>query len=584
MHDVITDRHSLCTAEEAEAAAALRAVRPDLVAGYAPARARARRVHLEKLRAALDREGFAESLPPVLPTHPVALIDAVMGAREGRRRPEHWPRLRGEVAASVAAHGLGLVAEPDRRDRIAGTADTDNAVDWAARSAAADHAFSPLTLFEQSVIDGHPWHPSARMRVGMDFHESFAYSPEWVSHVPLGLLAVRPAVDHGLTAALRRGYPELAARADAWLAGAVRRPGDYALVPVHPWQLHHLVRGRYAEALSDGRIVVVPGAEIAARPLLSMRTLSPAHDRSASHLKTAMNVQLTSAVRIVSPAAVHNGPRLTRLLRTISAREGHFAGRFVVLRELAGAHYRPTGDEPAEAASALGAILRESPERYAAAGEVAMPMAALTARSPLRDRSTLVDVLECAGGSPRDAARRFLASLCDCALGPLFTLLSRWGVALEAHGQNTLVVLRDGLVTRVLYRDLGGVRVSGDRLARHGLSAHDIAGSLRTDSEDELRAKLLGALVSTGLGEVVPELSRAADVPAASLWELVARRCRLAYRPLLDDPAVREQAKRDLGALFAPTVPMKALLRMRLSEEPLTEQWIAAPNPLAEAA
>ena len=34
------------------------------------------------------------------------------------------------------------------------------------------------------------------------------------------------------------------------------------------------------------------------------------------------------------------------------------------------------------------------------------------------------------------------------------------GVALEAHGQNTAGVLRDGRPVRLLYRDFGGVRVS----------------------------------------------------------------------------------------------------------------------------
>jgi hypothetical protein len=38
----------------------------------------------------------------------------------------------------------------------------------------------------------------------------------------------------------------------------------------------------------------------------------------------------------------------------------------------------------------------------------------------------------------------------ELALPPMLTLLSR-GIALEAHGQNTLVVLRDGRPVRVLY-------------------------------------------------------------------------------------------------------------------------------------
>lgn len=590
MHNLLTNDDTLCTPAEREADEALSAARPNLAPLHAGSLRRARMTNLAKLHSALNREGFADSVPPVLPEHPVALID-VMAARAGSRRPEHWARLRGEVAASVAAHALALVAEEDRRGRLAAAAGTADALDWAARRADEQAGFSPLAVFEQSVVDGHPWHPCARMRVGMGFDEVLGYTPEWADEVAVELVAVEHGVDDELTATLRRTYPALAARADARLAavaaqrGATAPPrGPYTLLPVHPWQLRHVVPDRYRPALADQRIVVVPGAELPARPLMSVRTFAPAHDRRAPHLKTAMSVQLTSAVRIVSPAAVHNGPRLSRLLQQIAAREAGFGGRFVILSELAAGRYRPPADEAVDGAAGLGAIVRESPERHAGPGEVALPVAALTARSPLRERPLVADALARIGGPPGEAARRFLGAFCDCALGPLFTLLSRWGIALEAHGQNTVVVLRDGLPTRLVYRDLGGVRVDPARLARGGLTPPDLAGSLTSEREDELRAKLFGALVSTSLAELVPALSRVAGIPVAGLWGLVARRCAAAYQPLLDDRAAGEQARRDLGALLGPTMPMKALLRMRLADDPLAEQWMSVRNPLAEAA
>ncbi|MQA84834.1 MAG: IucA/IucC family siderophore biosynthesis protein [Streptosporangiales bacterium] len=577
MRNLLTNDDVLYTKEERDARDVLNAVRPDLAGRYDEALSRARTVGLEKLRAALDREGFAESMPPAPPVHPADLVDAVMSARAGSRHPEPWERLRDEVAASAAAHALALVGDADRRRRLVPTATVraaaGDALGWALSRAADDPGFSPLAAFERVVVDGHPWHPCARMRVGMSVDEVLAYTPEWADEVPLGVVAVRPSEDNGLTALLRRTYPTLD-----------RAPEGYALLPVHPWQLRHVVPVRHARDLAEGRVMVIPGARIPGRPLISVRTFAPRHDRLAPHLKTAMNVQLTSAVRIVSPAAVHNGPRLSRLLDEIADREERFGHRFVVAGELASGHYRPPADEPAtsiSAASGLGAILRESPERHVAPGELALPLAALGARSPVRDRPLLADALNRIGGPPGTAARRFLAAFCDCALPPLLSLLSRWGVALEAHGQNTVVVLRDGLPVRLVYRDLGGVRVNPLRLARQGLAVPELRGSLCTDSEAELRNKLFGALVPTGLAEVVSALSRVGGVPPSALWRIVAGRVRAAYAPLLDDPAVRERAGRDLAALLGPTVPMKALLRMRLAEDPLEEQWIEVPNPLA---
>ncbi|NEC78128.1 IucA/IucC family siderophore biosynthesis protein, partial [Streptomyces sp. SID7958] len=49
------------------------------------------------------------------------------------------------------------------------------------------------------------------------------------------------------------------------------------------------------------------------------------------------------------------------------------------------------------------------------------------------------------------------------------------GVALEAHGQNLLVVLSpSGEPRRLVYRDLADIRVSPARLARHGIRVPDL--------------------------------------------------------------------------------------------------------------
>jgi siderophore synthetase component len=359
------------------------------------------------------------------------------------------------------------------------------------------------------------------------------------------------------------------------------------LLPVHPWQLHRAVQDRYADALTCGRIIAIPHAGIVAHPLLSRRTLAPAADRRAAHLKTSVDVRLTTATRVVSPPTVHNGPIMSALLAQVCRRERAVGGRLVGLTELAGGSYRPRPGEPAEAAASLAAIIRESPERYAGDGEVALPVAALAARSPLTGRPVLAEALDELASVHRcpsaEAAMHFLARFCDCALPTLFALLSRWGIALEPHGQNAVLVLRNGLPTRLLYRDFGSVRVSPARLTRSGIRPPGLTGSLRTDDEDQLRAALFFPLLDTNLGQLVATLARVGQTEPDRLWRLVARCCRSAYATLTADPAIAAQAGRDEAALFGPTLPAKSMLRVHLSGDPHTPQWVAVPNPLAAA-
>ncbi len=63
-------------------------------------------------------------------------------------------------------------------------------------------------------------------------------------------------------------------------------------------------------------------------------------------------------------------------------------------------------------------------------------------------------------------------------LPPLLTML-HLGVALEAHGQNTLVAIEDGRPVDVFYRDVGGIHVSPQRLARAGVEMPPLKGTAR---------------------------------------------------------------------------------------------------------
>jgi siderophore synthetase component len=632
------------TGAEQAALAALRTTYPQLAASFPSAARQARAVALGKLWVALSREQiagcvarssngraqimlpdgtrlsapltitdpFAEHSPglsvtlhapvPQLIDHPVTLLTSVLAAQvparpsQAQAASDRWQHLAAELGDSVANHALALVAETSRRARLArDAAAEDNSLHWAARQAAANPTFSPLALFEQTVVDGHPLHPCARLRGGMALQELFSYSPEWTDDITIKIVAVArsalfqpPSARRTLTDELRRWHPDAADAAAVHLRGTGRDPADYDLLPVHPWQLHRILQERYADALACGRVIAIPQAGILARPLLSLRTLAPAADRQAAHIKTSVDIRLTTATRVVSPPTVHNGPIMSALLAQICRRERGFGGRLFILTELAGGSYRPDPGEPAQAAASLAAIIRESPERYARDGEVALPVAALAARSPLTGRPILADALDelvsahhRAGAGSGDPAMHFLARYCDRLLPALFALLSRWGVALEPHGQNAVVVLRNGAPTRVLYRDFGSVRVSPARLAGRGVWPPPLIGALRTDDEDELRAALFFPLLNTNLGQLVGALARVSQTEHARLWQLVARYCRDAYATLIADPAISVQASRDQAALFDATLPAKSMLRVHLSANPHAPQWVAVPNPLA---
>jgi siderophore synthetase component len=441
--------------------------------------------------------------------HPAALV-AALGL------PGHTDRLRAELDDSVANLALARAAQPP----------PDGGPPVLTRLTSRDPA-AAVAYAEQLVVDGHPLHPCCRTRLGLSTAELLAYAPE---HRPVVDLAV---VD---------------VPASRWVSTGAGLPPRLL---VHPWQRDHVLDG-YPGLRAGGQTVP-------ARPLMSLRTLAPVTE-PAWHVKTSVDVQMTSAVRTVSPAAIHNGPALSALLDGLVAAT---PGLGLLAEVAAGAVV--TDGRPDRS---LAMVRRRAPRP--GPGEVVVPLAALAAPSPADGRAVACEAVAL-GYAGRPAG--FFTDLVNLLFAPLTTLL-HLGVALEAHGQNMCVVLRTGRPIRLLYRDLGGVRISPRRLAAHGAPAPPLHGDLETDDPAALRTKLAAALLSTVVTELVTVLAREYDLAPGELWRIAGRALDDAYATL---PA---GARADALALRTQPWPLKATTAMRLADDPLEDRWTWHDNPL----
>ncbi|MEU4560637.1 IucA/IucC family siderophore biosynthesis protein [Actinoplanes sp. NPDC023936] len=464
------------TAGPAQTRAELAALRPDLVAAYDAALPGARAAIMRRLRHAIAHEPL-----PGIPDDTSGITDD--GAGDGgdpvALAERLWPGTGfvTELANSVANLALAR-------------ADAAPAPD------AAQQGPDALGRLEQSLVDGHPLHPCCRTRAGMTVADVLAYAPEH-----------RPVIR------LRR----LRVPADRWYGAGP--PVLYA----HPWQAPRL-QAQYPWLASAG--VTRP-----VRPLMSLRTVAPVS--GGPHIKTAVDVQMTSAVRTVSPAAVHNGPILSAMLQRITAD----LPIGILAETAAGAVITEHGPD-----RRLAHLIRQAPRL--APGETAVPLGVF-ATSP---------ALITSAGDPYPLIERLGRVL----FAPLARVLER-GVALEAHGQNTLLVIRDGQPHRVLYRDLGGVRVHTGRIDATG-----IIGDLPTADLHELRAKLAAA----AFGTVATQLIGALDADPGTLWRTLAT-------------AMRADPSADTEALLTEPLPVKATTAMRLAADPLRDIWTYRQNPMA---
>ncbi|WP_121749913.1 IucA/IucC family protein [Streptomyces sp. E2N166] len=489
---------------EAEVADELAAVRPGLVARFTAELPGARAAVLSRLWRAFTHE----PLPWIAGREP-AREGLVLRLRDGRRLagPAADPYRTGDYVRVVR---LDEVPYDDPARLM-----TDLAVPHSAGFAAElGHSVASLALsragrenhpdewpdsdwaWEQRVVDGHPYHPGCRSRPGFSVAEQLAYAPEHGPVVGLGLVPV-PAAECLMTGEWPR---EL-------------RDGAEVLLPVHPWQAAHVLK----RACDD---------QLAAHPLMSLRTLALP---GGPHVKTALSTRLTSSVRDISIASIAASATLSSFGEDLAARTD---GLLHVTRTLGAV----TAHSPD-----LAAVLRESPQAYAAPGEYVVPVAALATTE-----------------LPRSPA--WLASFARLALTVGLRALEL-GVALEAHGQNLLVVLSPaGDPLRLVYRDLADIRVSPARLARHAVPAPELPARMLTDDATALRRKLFGSLV----GGALAALAGSGAALGAAL-----------------EGAVRElPCTGDLNALCAASLPVKALTVMRLTPGRTGDIWTVLPGPL----
>ncbi|MDX3746587.1 IucA/IucC family protein [Streptomyces sp. AK08-02] len=492
---------------EAEVADELAAVRPDLVPRYAAELPGARAAVLTRLWRALVHE----PLPWIVGRESGAGLLLADGRRlEGPYADPY--AVDGRVTAVRLGTGRGAVSYEDPARMMtdldvphgpAFAVELGNSVASLALSRADQEPGprAPVTgwEWEQRVVDGHPFHPNCRSRPGFSVAEQFAYGPE---HRPVVELALVAAGD----CAVRGEWPE-------WLWD-----GGRPLIPVHPWQAEHVLQLPTRGGLS-------------AHPLMSLRGL--ALPEGGPHVKTALSARLTSSVRDISPYSIETAATVSAFMESMAAR---LDGLLHITRTLGAV----TADSPD-----LAAVLREPPDLYAdpGAGEYVVPVGALAAT-----------------GFPQ--SRSWLAEFTRLALTVGLRLLDL-GVALEAHGQNLLVVLSaTGDPLRLVYRDLADIRVSPARLARHGIAAPELTGRIVTDDEPALRRKLFGSLVAGALGSTAGS--------------------QVALREALETAVRGLPRTPDLLALLEQPLPTKALTLMRLSPGSPGDLWTQLPNPLGE--
>ena len=475
--------------------------------------------------------------------------------------PRHTAELAGRVADSVRRTARFITDRRDAPQPAPGT--------------------TPFLATEQDLLLGHPLHPTPKSREGLGEAETAAYSPELRGAHQLHWFAVDRAL-----AAEDSALPQRAAEITAAMAPDL--PPDTVALPLHPWQARDLAHRADLRTLFDAGLLRDLGAHGPLwYPTSSLRTVY--RPDSPFMLKLSLGLAITNSRRENLRKELHRGLEVHRLLEAGLGREWQAAHPgFGIVRDPAwiGADLpaNPLAGRPATPAPGLDTVIRENPF---GPGDRAHCVAGLVSGDPVRSRlSVLLRTLAARTGRPVGtvAAEWFLRYL-DAVVLPLLWLDGQAGVALEAHQQNSLVLLDpQGWPEGGRYRDNQGYyfrdsRADSLRARLPGLGEH--SDTFVPDAvADERFGYYLGVNHLLGL------------IGAFGAQRLADERVLLAaLRRFLDGPAAAATGSGLPGLLLdAPVLRCKAnlLTRLRGLDElvgPVETQsvYVDIANPLAVA-
>ncbi len=405
---------------------------------------------------------------------------------------------------------------------------------------------------ESQLDEGHPYHPCFKARTGFSLADHQAYGPECANPIQLHWLAVRrDLIQQNLPSIFSHEQSSPALDDLHFWQQEIGLPGwldiqqrmntaklswrDYTLLPIHPWQWHNLKTGALTTPLANETMVHLGAAGDHYQATISVRSLINLSRPEKATIKLPMNMINTSSLRKLTPHSVCTAPAISHWLAQVVSHDPFFQQYpLLLLKEYAGVLVNEQAEDrsedwPSALHGQLGVIFRESLTPYLQPSQQAMPFNALYAEES-NGQPLIQPWIEHYG---LDA---WFTRLIDVAVIPVWHLLVKHGLAVEAHGQNMVLVHQDGWPQALILRDFHeSVEYVEDYLAEPSLKPdfEQLNPCYRNAPDDEyywmssveaLRELIIDTLFVFNLSELACIFERHFSCSEDTFWQAIYQR------------------------------------------------------------
>jgi len=328
---------------------------------------------------------------------------------------------------------------------------------------AAELARSGFQAIETGMTEGHPCFVANNGRLGFGVHEYLSYAPETASPIRLVWLAAhrsRAAFTAGMgieyEAFLQEELGDVTLnRFSVTLREQDLDPADYLLIPVHPWQWWNKLSVTFAAEVAQRHLVCLGEGDDEYLAQQSIRTFFNKSNPGKHYVKTALSVLNMGFMRGLSAAYMEATPAINDWLAQLIANDPVLKSTGLsIIRERAAVGYRhleyeAATDRYSPYRKMLAALWRESPVPSLQEGESLATMASLV-HVDHEGASFAGALIEQSGLVPQEWLRHCLRAY----LTPLLHSFYAYDLVFMPHGENVILVLKDGAVQRAIYKDI----------------------------------------------------------------------------------------------------------------------------------
>ncbi|MBK2093025.1 GNAT family N-acetyltransferase [Francisella philomiragia] len=319
----------------------------------------------------------------------------------------------------------------------------------------------PYAYIEGNMT-GHPWFVINKGRIGFNASDYANYAPEMQKIINLVWIAVNKdlvtfssiASTDYLQITNKEINSETLLSFNKTIKMNGKKPSDFYILPVHPWQWKNAVMQQFTKYIADKDIIFLGKSTDQYLAMQSIRTMSNISHPEKHSIKLPLNILNTAVYRGLPKDQTINAPMLTQWVKNIVQKDEFLAKcNFILLGELASAYcHHPYQSEvpqvPYYFTEQLGAIWRESIHTKLKSTEQAITMAALT-YVDANNKSIICEMIK---ESSLDIDK-WLEMFFENTVPALLHFLYKYGMVFSPHGENSILIIEDNLPVGLAMKD-----------------------------------------------------------------------------------------------------------------------------------